>query len=70
MRRTQVNSMVSDILEKKFPNLSKDKKINIVNNVSKTIKRDYYILDLNLKSETIRRINREVYRGTIQNKSY
>lgn len=70
MRRTEVNTMVKNLIERKYPELKQEVKNDILYKVAKTIKKDYYALDLNLKSETIRRINKEVYRGTIQNKIY
>lgn len=66
MKRTQVNEMVKNILERQYPSLPKSKKEDILEKVSRTIKKDYYALDLNLKSETKRRINQEVYRGTLK----
>lgn len=70
MRRTEVNEMVKQMVEKNHPNLSQNRKNDIIYKVTKTIEKDYYALDLNLKSETKRRINMEVYHGTIQNKIY
>lgn len=70
MRRTEVNTMVKNLIERKYPELKQEVKNDILYKVAKTIKKDYYALDLNLKSETIRRINKEVYRGTIQGKIY
>lgn len=65
MRRTEVNKMVKSIIERKYPTLPKSKKEDILQKVARTIRKDYYALDLNLKSETIRRINKEVSRGTV-----
>lgn len=70
MRRTEVNTMVKNLIERKYPELEQEVKNDILYKVAKTIKKDYYALDLNLKSETIRRINKEVYNGTIQDKIY
>lgn len=70
MRRTEVNTMVKNLIERKYPELKQEVKNDILYKVAKTIKKDYYALDLKLKSETIRRINKEVYRGTIQGKIY
>ncbi len=70
MRRTEVNTMVKNLIERKYPELKQEVKNDILYKVAKTIRKDYYALDLNLKSETIRRINKEVYRGTIQGKIY
>ena len=65
MRRTEVDIMVKKLIERKYPELKQEVKNDILYKVAKTIRKDYYALDLNLKSETIRRINKEVYRGTI-----
>lgn len=65
MRRTEVDIMVKNLIERKYPELKQEVKNDILYKVAKTIRKDYYALDLNLKSETIRRINKEVYRGTI-----
>lgn len=64
MRRTEVNKMVKNIIERQYPTLSSNKKEDILEKVSKTIRKDYYALDLNLKSEIKKRVNKEVYRGT------
>lgn len=64
MRRTEVNEMVKQMVEKNHPNLSQNRKNDIIYKVAKTIKKDYYALDLNLKSEIKKRINKEVSRGT------
>lgn len=65
MRRTEVDIMVKNLIERKYPELKQEVKNDILYKVAKTIRKDYYALDLNLKSETIRRINKEVYHGTI-----
>ena len=65
MRRTEVDIMVKNLIERKYPELKQEVKNDILYKVAKTIRKDYYALDLNLKSETIRRIKKEVYRGTI-----
>ena len=65
MKRTEVNQMVKCMVERNYPDLNENIKNNIIYKVAKTIKKDYYVLDLNLKSETKRRINKEVSRGTI-----
>jgi hypothetical protein len=52
MRRTEVNEMVKQMVEKNHPNLSQNRKNDIIYKITKTIKKDYYALDLNLKSET------------------
>lgn len=61
MRRTEVNKMVKNIIERQYPNLSHNKKEDILQKVSKTIKKDFYALDLNLKSETKKRIQKEIF---------
>ena len=66
MKRTEVDKMVKNIIERQYPSLPSSKKEDILEKVSKTIKKDYYALDLNLKSETKRRIKKEVYRGTLK----
>ena len=65
MRRTEVNIMIKNLIERKYPELKQEVKNDILYKVAKTIRKDYYALDLNLKSEAIRRINKEVYRETI-----
>lgn len=65
MRRTEVDIMVKNLIERKYPELKQEVKNDILYKVAKTIRKDYYALDLNLKSEAIRRINKEVYRETI-----
>lgn len=64
MKRTEVRSTVKRFVENQFPNLNETKKEVVVDNVSKSIRRDFYILDLNLKSEMKRRIKSEVLCGT------
>ena len=63
MNRRNVNEMVTNMVDKQYPNLQQAKRSMVINNVSKSIRKDYYILDLNLKSETKRRINNEVKRS-------
>ena len=63
MNRRNVNEMVTNMVDRKYQNLQQDKRNMVINNVSKSIRKDYYILDLNLKSETKRRINNEVKRS-------
>lgn len=65
MRRTEVDIMIKNLIERKYPELKQEVKNDILYKVAKTIRKDYYALDLNLKSEAIRRINKEVYRETI-----
>ena len=60
MNRRNVNEMVTNMVDRQYPNLQQSKRNMVINNVSKSIRKDYYILDLNLKSETKRRINNEV----------
>ena len=63
MNRRNVNEMVTNMVARQYPNLQQAKRNMVINNVSKSIRKDYYILDLNLKSETKRRINNEVKRS-------
>lgn len=63
MNRRNVNEMVTNMVDRQYPNLQQSKRNMVINNVSKSIRKDYYILDLNLKSETKRRINNEVKRS-------
>lgn len=63
MNRRNVNEMVTNMVDRQYPNLQQAKRSIVINNVSKSIRKDYYILDLNLKSETKRRINNEVKRS-------
>ena len=63
MNRRNVNEMVINMVDRQYPNLQQAKRNMVINNVSKSIRKDYYILDLNLKSETKRRINNEVKRS-------
>lgn len=63
MNRRNVNEMVTNMVDRQYPNLQQAKRSMVINNVSKSIRKDYYILDLNLKSETKRRINNEVKRS-------
>ena len=63
MNRRNVNEMVTNMVDRQYPNLQQAKRNMVINNVSKSIRKDYYILDLNLKSETKRRINNEVKRS-------
>ena len=63
MNRRNVNEMVTNMVARQYPNLQQAKRSMVINNVSKSIRKDYYILDLNLKSETKRRINNEVKRS-------
>lgn len=63
MNRRNVNEMVTNMVDRQYPNLQQSKRSMVINNVSKSIRKDYYILDLNLKSETKRRINNEVKRS-------
>ena len=63
MNRRNVNEMVTNMVDRQYPNLQQAKRSMVINNVSKSIRKDYYIWDLNLKSETKRRINNEVKRS-------
>ena len=49
MNRRNVNEMVTNMVDRQYPNLQQAKRSMVINNVSKSIRKDYYILDLNLK---------------------
>ena len=63
MNRRNVNEMVTNMVDRQYPNLQQAKRSMVIKNIKKSIRKDYYILDLNLKSETKRRINNEVKRS-------
>ena len=63
MNRRNVNQMVTNMVNRQYPNLHQAERNMIVTKVSNSIRKDYYALDLNLKSETKRRINNEVKRS-------
>ena len=63
MNRKNVNQMVINMVDRQYPNLHQATRNMVVTKVSNSIRKDYYALDLNLKSETKRRINNEVKRS-------
>lgn len=64
MKRTEVQGTITRMVERQFPDLNENKKEKVIEKVSKSIRRDFFILDLNLKSEMKRRIKSEVLCGT------
>lgn len=64
MKRTEVKDAVIRTINHQYPNIDNGLKQEVVEKVSRSIRKDFYILDLQLKSEMKRRIKSEVLHGT------